>query len=309
MAEWRPVCGWPYEVSSEGQVRRIGCPVPLRAGLDKKPRYFKVVLHNAREGRNRTTFAVHSLVAEAFIGPCPKGLEVNHKDRDRGNNRADNLEYLTHLENVRHGPTPSGEHNYAAKLTSEQVMEVRSLYGQHHKPAALARRFNVDRQTIVDAIRGEELEASTWSAGTSRHGSANALQTRPPAQWNQYVSQYTGMESMPDLPERQTEGAAKTTETGAGEVMAASLFSQRLAVNVGADGDEEVERIVDAALQEVREVLASLSLQRSDGSRCFCEDGLYNRQHQANCLRARGLWAKLQIEEANQIQEQEKSNA
>jgi hypothetical protein len=52
-------------------------------------------------GRDRVS-AVHRLVAEAFLGACPAGHEVNHKDGDRANARADNLEYLTHSENVKH---------------------------------------------------------------------------------------------------------------------------------------------------------------------------------------------------------------
>ena len=45
---------------------------------------------------------VHRLVWEAFNGPIPGRLEVNHKDLNRTNNRLENLELLTHQENVRH---------------------------------------------------------------------------------------------------------------------------------------------------------------------------------------------------------------
>lgn len=55
------------------------------------------------------------------------------------------------------------------------------------------------------------------------------------------------------------------------------------------------ELYVDSQLQEVREVLEGLSLLRSDGSRCFCEDGLYNKQHQENCLRAQSLLQRLEL--------------
>jgi hypothetical protein len=53
---------------------------------------------------------VHSLVAEAFIGPRPIGLEVRHLDGDSTNNAVDNLRYGTHAENmqdrVKHGRDP-----------------------------------------------------------------------------------------------------------------------------------------------------------------------------------------------------------
>lgn len=46
--------------------------------------------------------AVHRLVWEAFNGPIPGRLEVNHKDLNRANNRLENLELLTHQQNVQH---------------------------------------------------------------------------------------------------------------------------------------------------------------------------------------------------------------
>jgi hypothetical protein len=46
--------------------------------------------------------SVHRLVWEAFNGNIPGRLEVNHKDLDRANNRLENLELLTHRENVNH---------------------------------------------------------------------------------------------------------------------------------------------------------------------------------------------------------------
>jgi hypothetical protein len=46
--------------------------------------------------------AVHRLVWEAFNGPIPGRLEVNHKDLDRANNHLSNLELLTHQQNIQH---------------------------------------------------------------------------------------------------------------------------------------------------------------------------------------------------------------
>lgn len=49
-----------------------------------------------------TKKSVHRLVWEAFNGPIPGRLEINHKDLDRSNNKLENLELLTHRENVNH---------------------------------------------------------------------------------------------------------------------------------------------------------------------------------------------------------------
>lgn len=47
------------------------------------------------------SFPVHRLVLEAFVGPCPDGMECDHKNRDGLDNRADNLAWVAHSENNR----------------------------------------------------------------------------------------------------------------------------------------------------------------------------------------------------------------
>ena len=49
-------------------------------------------------GRARL-IAVHKLVSETFIGPCPAGMECDHINSIRSDNRVENLQYLTHKEN------------------------------------------------------------------------------------------------------------------------------------------------------------------------------------------------------------------
>ena len=46
--------------------------------------------------------AVHRAMWEAFIGPIPEGMELNHKNLNRADNRLENFELLTHRENVQH---------------------------------------------------------------------------------------------------------------------------------------------------------------------------------------------------------------
>lgn len=45
---------------------------------------------------------VHRVVWEAFNGPIEGRMEINHKDLDRANNRLDNLEVVTHQQNLQH---------------------------------------------------------------------------------------------------------------------------------------------------------------------------------------------------------------
>lgn len=104
MEIWKQITDSTYEVSDLGNVRHLGfnlaqaisptgyCQVSIKIGG---------VVGRKRIGKRRS-FLVHRLVAEAFLGPCPEGLEVNHKDRNRQNNVLTNLEYTTRLENMRH---------------------------------------------------------------------------------------------------------------------------------------------------------------------------------------------------------------
>lgn len=101
--EWQPCYDGDYSVSGCGRVRRDspenGACVGriLKQSVSGKG-YLAVNLH--RNGRKFRQY-VHRIVAETFLGPCPDGLEVHHRDGDKSNNAATNLEYVTHLENVR----------------------------------------------------------------------------------------------------------------------------------------------------------------------------------------------------------------
>ena len=103
--EWRPILGEePYEVSAFGKVRRSGAKMNRQSLSQIKPvmranGYPSVCLYS--NGARRDV-EVHTLVAGAFLGPRPKGQEVNHKDGNKQNNVATNLEYLTHRDNQRH---------------------------------------------------------------------------------------------------------------------------------------------------------------------------------------------------------------
>lgn len=98
--EWRDINGCPgYKVSDEGQVYSMKSKRLLTIS-DHGDGYKTVALK--KEGKPKHPF-VHRLVYEAFVSLIPKGYEVNHKDENKSNNRLDNLELLTHWENVNFG--------------------------------------------------------------------------------------------------------------------------------------------------------------------------------------------------------------
>lgn len=119
-------------------------------------------LNLSRDGRFHTV-SVHRLILEAFIGPCPPGMEACHYDGDPTNNALSNLRWDTHEANladkIRHGTTPRGENHRSAKLTEDQIRSIRrerSEHGTHHH--ILARRYYVSRSLI-----GAILSRKIWS--------------------------------------------------------------------------------------------------------------------------------------------------
>lgn len=93
---WRPVVGHEddYEVSSYGRIRnletgRISYGAPTN-------RYLMFNFNGDRQ-------YVHRVVLRTFVGPPPfPRAECNHRNFDRRDNRAANLEWCSHGENMRH---------------------------------------------------------------------------------------------------------------------------------------------------------------------------------------------------------------
>jgi hypothetical protein len=106
----------------------------------------------------RRTALVHHLVAESFIGQKPKGLHCAHLNGNKTDNRSDNLAYVTPAENERHkvahGTKAIGSRQGAAKLTEEQVRQIRARHAPG-KGATLAREYGVSQSTISSIIRGQ----------------------------------------------------------------------------------------------------------------------------------------------------------
>ena len=154
---WLPIA-WTdgdFEVSDLGRVRRIRSVRGQATGKLRKPwehirgrLYIDFYKRGNPKHRRRL---VYQLVAEAFIGPYPPGMEINHIDGNTRNNCAENLEYVTHRQNIMHAYRTGlakalvGEGVAGAKLTDEAVRYIRR---SDDPLSALALRFGVSKSAV-----------------------------------------------------------------------------------------------------------------------------------------------------------------
>lgn len=153
---YQEVAGWPeYEISTDGQVRR---KMPARGATPGK--VLKHSFHDFgypivelnRPGKRRRV-EVHRLVAETFIGPPPTPLhQVAHFDGVCTNCSLHNLRWATPAENdadkERHGTVMLGEKNSQAKLTKNQVIEIRLRRQSGELLTSIASDFGVKFQQV-----------------------------------------------------------------------------------------------------------------------------------------------------------------
>lgn len=166
--QWRPIANYEglYEVSDLGRVRSCERRVKngtgdrrvrervRKLGLDRNG-YLCVVLY--RDDKPKPC-SVHRLVAEAFLGPCPKGMEVAHEDGVRSNASALNLSYKTPAENnedkKRHGTDACGERHPQAKITKHEVIDVLWLCSQRVPQRSVAALYGVSQSAVSLIARG-----------------------------------------------------------------------------------------------------------------------------------------------------------
>jgi hypothetical protein len=155
MEEWRSLngiveCGANYAISTRGRVMNEATGLVLKPGK-KRTGYYQVVLQSDKK---RRYYAVHRLVAIAFIENPENKEQVNHIDGVKSNNCLFNLEWATRSENQVHaikmGLAGSKQTEILVKFNSQEVIQF-DLIGRE------INRFS----SAADASRNSDMLADT----------------------------------------------------------------------------------------------------------------------------------------------------
>ena len=164
-----------YEVSNFGKIR-----MPSRHVVNRGRRYFRkakllklyessdsyqfvVVFPFGQKTKSGTAVSkkhfVHRMVMDAFVGSCPEGMTVDHIDRNRQNNKLENLRYATKSEQDANRDLSgiSGENSRFSKLDWDKVRKIRQLHTEGKAITTMAKRFNVGGDTIRRVVNNK-----TW---------------------------------------------------------------------------------------------------------------------------------------------------
>ena len=170
---WKDIKGYEecYQVSNLGRVRSLDRTVEsfnqfgncvkqykgrvLKTSLRKE--YPRVILSKNNHSNHQS---VHRLVATHFIENAKNLEQVNHIDCDKTNNRVDNLEWVSHLQNAQHavrsGCYNRGSAHSQSRIDSEHVPDILNLYfvdGLYQED--IGSKYDVSQSVISRIIRGE----------------------------------------------------------------------------------------------------------------------------------------------------------
>lgn len=160
-----------YEASTDGRIRSINYKNSGKKKIlkpsDGGDGYLKTMLLN--DDGKYCSWGIHKWIAFTFLGPRPKGLQINHKNGIKTDNSVKNLEYCSRSENIKHAfdngliKPKRGELNGMSKLTKEDVIQIRKTAkngGRYYGRKKLAEQYGVSEAHIKDVVNGRR---GVWS--------------------------------------------------------------------------------------------------------------------------------------------------
>lgn len=143
--QWKPIKDFEgYEVSNLGRVKSLnynhtGKEKLLSPGKSSDGYFFVGLYKNGIKKSVR----INRLVWQTFVGEIPEGLQVNHIDEDKENNRVENLNLMTSKEN----------NNWA----TANARRAAALRGKKQSPEAVTKRVAALSKAVeaIDKVTGK----------------------------------------------------------------------------------------------------------------------------------------------------------
>lgn len=170
---WSPVIDFEglYEVSSLGRIKSI-CKVIKRVYRGTQSNYVNsekvlkpwpatngYLCISLRKNGKTFVFRLHRIVAESFMGRCPKDMEVCHNNGIRNDTSLKNLRFDTrsnnHRDKINHQTDNRGHRHPLSRLSESDVKKIISLKCAKTK-TEIAREFNVTVGHISEIHRGKK---------------------------------------------------------------------------------------------------------------------------------------------------------
>lgn len=170
--EYRDIPGFPgYRIGSDGTIWTSRSRGSKGSNLKTKPwtQIFPringdgyVVASLSKDNRRRTV-RIARLMLEAFVGPCPVGMQARHyPDPNRLNNSLDNLRWGTPKQNagdrIEHGNQARGTRCARSRLTETDVAEIRRLCAAGVNRREIANCFHTTIENVWSIY-----SRKTWS--------------------------------------------------------------------------------------------------------------------------------------------------
>ena len=159
---WKKIEGaMQYLISNKGVVKsfmRDPKGMILKDRINSRGYYYTGIQMDS--GKHKSA-QIHVLVASHFVTGKNPGLVVNHKDGIKANNNADNLEWITQSENMKHAfrvglaTTKKGSDCNLSKLKEEDIPKIFDLRNNGASYTKISKQFNVSRSAIIQIIHGK----------------------------------------------------------------------------------------------------------------------------------------------------------
>jgi hypothetical protein len=153
---WKRIQDFPdYEISNRGRI------ITYKQGKKAfiKPRLLKYGYYcvHLYVGGKRKACKIHRLVLVTFGDQQPPNTTVDHINRDRLDNRIENLRWATQEEQTLNTKPSYGENHHSNKLTEAQVLEIlEKIKAQTQTQASIAREYGVKGCTISNIKAGRK---------------------------------------------------------------------------------------------------------------------------------------------------------